>query len=980
MSVSNLFKRSGLKWLPDADIINAPEDALLRADNLVPDKIGALTLRRGSSQTYTGLDGDTIHSLASLELYDGNTYHAMGVGDNVYVNDTKLGSMNGSGDIAIGDDSYQIFFARGNSKKKFDGENWYNWGIGKPLSAPSVDAVSNVSSTIADFNNSESPACTIQEGSGPVGGESDADGSANEGTKLTPDGSTFRGVVQRLWTSDQDFYTISSLEGSETDLFDVYLKIENPADVETIQVVFGLDDSSTEPFTNNRLEFEFDLRNKKDIPLKDLESEGYSSYETAILSQLESVRPADVTGLRTPDQVKEVLAKIGKTPSPTSAPPKDKDVWGHLTVTRGQFKRVGNDEDRGWDTVRGFKIIYKTRSGKVPYIILADAIMVGGGERCLTGTYQVLIRGVRNFDDHYYELGLPSDPSAKVNLNHQTLQVTIDSTTISTLDPQCDQIWIYIFGGWLDAWYRIAIVPAQIPGGMTIDELTTPAGSDLDSKDERARIPSWGFTLGIDDISGDLAVNMRKSELDVLTENERLEPYLQDVPDDIIDIAGPWRGRMFVLTSEGYVYPSSNRSPSVFNSVQVIDLTRFGDPLWIAKTASGIHVGCERDVIFLAGSGDDSTDLGTIDLFPQQLNIGNPPIDSCHWVDGNAIVYRSSDGMMMLTGSSITPIPMAGTSLLWRGVTRHGVSGINTSTGRFRCTVDDNMLYILVPEGTDTSGNVIYRYAPDKQQWSRLVFDQVTSFRSIGKSPTGALLAGDEDGTLWTLDAGDNDNLSDIAISVRTPLVDGGNPLARKEAFDLQIHCNTGSDSGTVNLYKDGSASLTSTYTFSTLVPNVYRINASDFACFLRAQLEITGSFNTFTLNYFDLTFRVRPQHSMYLDTGYILPEDPGDMVWLQEAELDMNSANDVTVELYIDDALFYTSDVTVTANIRKTYLVPFPRNSKGYRPRIVVKTKASNAEGSVGFELYKLRARTRSTGNQSGWQYNTVYPVGQAP
>lgn len=979
--VQNLFDELGTKWAPDADAVNAPEQVLLRADNLVPDKIGTLSLRRGSEITYSSMDGgasDNVHSLHTVELANGTTYRSAGVGNNLYINGSNYGEFGGSGDIAMGDDSYQTFYARGTTKKKWDGTNFHNWGIERPSAPPTLAAVNSVTSSVATFASGESPAVTAPEGSGLIGTEADQAGAANQASRLTPDGSTFRGVLQKLWTTDQDYFRISGVTGTETDQFDLFLKFENPRNVETVKIVFGAGNSSTDPFQTDRFEHEFDLRNRTVIPNKDIESEGYSAFEAAVLSSLSSVRPQDVTGIKTPEQVKAILASVGKIPSSTTSLPTDAATWGHLTITRGQFKRVGNTDNRGWDTIRGFKIIYTTRQGTVSYATFSDAIFVGGGARTLTGTYRCVIRAARNFGQ-YYELSPPSEQSEPVNLNHQTPQITIPATVLSSLDPQVDEIWVYLFGGWLPAYYRFAVVSATVRSGMVIDEWGPPAGSDFDSADERARITSWGFTLGADNGSSDIILTLLRSEMDALTEDEKLEPFLMVPPDNIVAIAGPHHGRMFVLTSDGYVYPSTLRSPSTFNSVQVIDLTRYGNPLWMVKTGQGIVVGMEKDVVFLAGTGDEQ-ESGLIDLYAQPLNLGNPPIDSSRWVDGNTIVYRSADGLMFLTGSNMSPVPMAGTSLLWRGINRHGIQGLNVTSGRFRIAVDDAMIYVLAPENPATSTNVIYRYATQSQQWSRLVYGEVSAFHSIFKEPNGTLIAGDNAGRLWTLDTGTQDNLNNIDVRILTPIRNGGNPLARKDAFDLQIHCTTGGSLANIALYRDGDSDDSSDYDFSTNVNQVYRINASDFGTFLKAQMDITGSFSQFSLQHVNLTFRARPQHTMHLDTGYLSPDGNGDLTWLYEVEIDANAANDMVLKVYLNDVLRYEADVPVTANIRKPYIVPIPRGTKGYRPRIIVESAADNAAGHIGFECYGIRVRMGSSGNQDGAVYRSVYPVGNAP
>jgi hypothetical protein len=502
----------------------------------------------------------------------------------------------------------------------------------------------------------------------------------------------------------------------------------------------------------------------------------------------------------------------------------------------------------------------------------------------------------------------------------------------------------------------------------------------MDDADERSRITSHGMTMQSGAASSDIEITLSKSELDILTENERLEPYTSGPVDNIFAVAGPWNNRMFTLTTEGYVYPSSNKSPSSFNTLQVLDLTKYGDPLWMVKNSSGILVGMEKDVIFLAGSGDESDDMTTIDLYPQPLNVGNPPVDSMVSVDGNSVFYRSADGLMILSGTSLRALPVEGVSLLWRGQTRHGAPGFNLTTGRFRSAIDNLMLYILAPDGTTASGKTIMRYSFPLSQWSRLRYTQAGNLRSITKEPDGSLVAGDDTGNIWLLDSGTQDNSQDIAAYFLTPISDGGNPLVYKDAFDLQVHANTAGKTATVSLYKDGAAEATWTDTLSTTVPTAFRLQASGFGRFLKAQFELTGNFTSLSIQQYNLSYRERPQHSVYLDSGYILPSKPNDVVWLQEAEFDANCANDFTMELYHDDVLKYSVNVTATANVRTTYVIPLPRGSEAKRPRLVFKTQAADAAGHVGFDCYGIQVRVSNSGNDNGSPYLPIYPTGSAP
>jgi hypothetical protein len=436
---------------------------------------------------------------------------------------------------------------------------------------------------------------------------------------------------------------------------------------------------------------------------------------------------------------------------------------------------------------------------------------------------------------------------------------------------------------------------------------------------------------------------------------------------------------MFVLTSEGYVYPSSPTSPGSFNSMQLIDLTRYGDPLWMAKTGNGIYVGMEKDVVFLAGSGNESPDLASIDLYGQPLNIADPPIDACHLVDGNSIVYRSNAGLMVLTGGGVTALPTAGTSLLWRGIDRHETEALNVTTGRFRMAIGNKMLYMLAPEGTSTVAlKTIYRYSFDKKQWSRLVYDQVTTeINSIFCDPDGSLLIGDGGGILWKIEDGFLDNGEKINVEVLTPIEDGKNPLALKDAFDLQLHMMTGGDTASVYLYKDGSQTESADYTGSTVVPTVWRTEASDLGAFTKAQLGLTGDFQSFSLHQWNLSYRPRPQRMTRLDTGSFT--GPGDISWIQEIEVDTIAAGDLTVELYFNDTLHSSHSVSVNADVRDVYQLPMARDAKGERPRIVVKSDTTSGT-TTGFDPYMVRVKMRQAGNQGEPQYETVYPAGEAP
>src|SRR5262245_34676261 len=117
----------GRGWVPDADSVNGPVDGLLRADNLVLDEHGVLALRRGSAVLASLADQD-VHSLFTVIASDGTRYRFAGANNAVYANGIAIATgVTGTGDIVFGSHLGQVLFARGTTKKKYDGTTLRNW-------------------------------------------------------------------------------------------------------------------------------------------------------------------------------------------------------------------------------------------------------------------------------------------------------------------------------------------------------------------------------------------------------------------------------------------------------------------------------------------------------------------------------------------------------------------------------------------------------------------------------------------------------------------------------------------------------------------------------------------------------------------------------------------------------------------------------------------------------------------------------------
>lgn len=1005
---------AGWKWTPDAEEIGAPEGTLLRADNTISDRLGSRSLRLGSEELY-GVDygplGDPVNRrVTALHTADlqGTTYRMALCGDRLYVNGGEppdaegLAQASAAGleadndpDGSFGDDSYQIFFARGSNRLKYDGESLMNWGLEAPTIKPTLGAVDAVTEKVADCNAGELTGndFVVHEGDTayhgsplqPVYIQSYAKEAPPDyfAMGLKADSGTGRASASRAWGSDTDFFDFQGNRGGDTDLFDMRIWLEEPRVVDQVTVMFGLD-AGDDPFLNNYYYFDFKIRNKETVDLKDTEGTAANIYDKNTSAMFGISNPQDITNVKTPEQAQRVIRSRGKYAGGQSKERADSaqasPAWGHMSVTRGQFKRVGGTPGRSWKTVRGFKIIYTVTPGSDKICGVDDIVWNGAGSRALTGKFTVGYRWARKFTDTkgreiYTELSPMSPISDEITMQQQILIVTIPNAALQSKDAQANQLWVYLYGGWLDTYYRVARLPATINIGMTISDISMPNNFSTytppDDVYKLARLTSFGFSLTTNyaPLSDDLVATIYKSETEALVENEYYEAGATTPPKNIISIAGPWNKRMFVLTDDGWLWPSTQKSPSSFSVYHCIDLRQYGTPYWVAKTPSGVFVGMSKDIVRISGSGDNLEDGIMADLWGEPLNVANPPVDSSMCVDGNIIGYRSADGPMLFSGNSSSPLAFDGTSLLWRGETRHGVPRLNTEFGRFRYAADNHYIYMLAPEYNEstTDPQSVWRWG--NGEWCRFTYPY--TFLTIYREPGGALIAGTDGGIIVELETGNTDTGVEIPVNIETPYSDFGRPLARKDPADLHVHVRTGGKAGTITLVPDGINDNGVSVSFSTSINSEYRANILDLEPFFRVKKRITGDFSIFHLFGIGLSLTSRPNHVMVTDLGNILPSGEGDLAWINQVEIDVNATANLYLDVYKNGKLHSTETVAVTPNVRDVYTVVPARDSKARRIGLILRTSNANGEGLLGFELYSAKARHASTGNV------TELPVG---
>lgn len=1015
--MSNLFRRdfSG-GWYPSADANNAPPGVMLRGDNLVLDDEGIVTERQGSANVNSqalgdllslGLGSNAIHSLHTAVI-GGTRYRYIGVGNNV-VGSTVSGlfelngnmdsplAFTGSGDIAMADGFGHVFFARGTTKKKRGTSTATNWGIVAPDLAPVVRAKDPVSKNFATCDQTESPAFVANEGAITASYPTGADDTANGAIELTP-AATGRATITKTFATDQDFSEIDG-HGDPRDLFDMLAWVTEPEKQEKTTIMVGLG-TGTDPFQNDYYYFDFDfdptttsatgVAAPTNVTLSD--DTVNSGVQTDTTNNTEALAPPDVTsgqpgtiiefegGLGDNDPVHGSAALVSTARRDAAYNP----GWTHYSCLRGQFKRVGNTEDRNWQTVRAVKVVYKATAGATG-VVRFDTIRMQGGalSGALTGEFRFRYRAVKHYTT-FVEMSPLSPPTDKITFVGQKPQITIPLSTLQGLDAQADQIWVYFFGGILDRWYRCAT--SVIGGNSTafrIDEFAKTPDSSIGATD-RARFTGFGFSVpaGTVGVTAALVLDVTTNEIEAQIINESFDDRESKTPDNIIGIAADYYERFFVLSQasgeDGYVYISERRRPGIYKFSNVLRIGNGSEPLyWIKKTTGGLYIGSARDIYSLTGTADELED-GTLDLTLTALNIGSPPVDACIASEGNALIYRASDGMRTFDGIKSEPVPREAVELLHRGYTRHGVSPLNLTTGRFRAALSRGVLTMLAPEGSaTTSTRTLYRADFNRGKWYRATYPpSATSFTVLHREPDGTVLAGDDTGYFATLDTGTTDyaisgglpTTTSISPVYWTKVDDDALPLSKKDLFDLSLEMDTGNTAATVAIHLDGSGSVATNGNLSVTCNGraFYKRTISDIASCRAIQLRISGALPSFKLYSFNIAYRGRPQQRMYVDTGYVRI-DRQDVTWMRTARVMMTSPANVTVTPYFDDTAGTAYTLAVTANKVKVYEIPMGRQEEGGAPRITFATVSSPATTEpLGMEVYWVEFFYTPSGNET--------------
>lgn len=922
-------------WRPSDDLVRGSKAGFLRADNVVQDEIGLWSLRLPASvisQDPMRSNTSSVHSLFTTTL-NGTRYRCAGVDEFGYRNFGSFGTFDGSGDLIFGAHQGMILASRGGTVKwKTDGTNTRSWGIAGPSSAPTVQVLAPREIDLMTEAPTEATLWANTEPNGAVDTAQGVSGAAQVAVYVLPDKNTGKGTAQKVIAGGINLNSFDSgaAAGANEDAIEFWAYLSNPSALEYVSLAFDCNPASTAPFQDDYYTFELTAGESIDVKLDNKQVlEGHAG-------DAEGSKRDKFIDDRDPDS--HTVTKIRRdTPSGNAG-------WSKFRVLRGQMERVGSTPGCDWSTVQAVQFAFKysiPSSGGVVGIARIDGLKVlGGADRTLTGKFKARFVWARVFTD-YTALSAPSPETAEFEVRNGAVLVTPTQADSSAADSQVHepggQAWAYLGGGTMQSYYRAGVTTAQ--------GVSTPTVSCTDS--ERTMILT-----------------------DLTLETDNLPP-----PDGIVDIIGPHFNRMLVLTAK-VLWIARDGNPDSYSQAQALDVGDAGETaLWGIKAQSNVFIGTTKDIYRLSGTLSEFPD-GTMDARLEPMSIPGPPISAFKAQEGSSVVYLAADGFRSMEGSTSVSINW-NLDLLVQGYTRHGVSPLNLGpvVGKVRGGISNSRLYCLVEEGSAVlASNAVYVADLRRKSWRRETYNR--SFQSLYREPDGTVIAGDSSGYVWQLADAASVGLGDkrptsegiptaIPVTIWTVSDDDGKPTQYKESYDWRAELDTGGVSATVALYLDEVAgpSLTTSRNGYGTVQQTLGSNTAIARC-RRIQSRITGSFFTFKLGSWGVTYRECPTPLLFWDSGFL---DFGgrsqDLEWFREMRFKVRSPVSLSVRVYFDGVLNYTGTCSVTANVESIYPLVLGREVKGRLPRVIIEPSTGKTDPANAFELYWMGVFRRDSG-----------------
>ncbi len=232
--------------------------------------------------------------------------------------------------------------ARGTVKRKHNGTDITNWGIAKPTEAGKLTAVDPYTSVLATCAQTENPGFTATVGTITGTYPTGADGVANGALEITPNAGSGLFSFAKTFTADSDYSTIAGYTEDPQDLFDIVIWIARPDQVKSITVDVGVSSSATDKFLD---------RYTHTFSVESLGLKPKRAIRSAIQEALAEAGTPETPVTIEPEVHGGPVGPVVEFPAPATNP-----GWGHFTVERGNFARIGATTGRGWNTVTALRI------------------------------------------------------------------------------------------------------------------------------------------------------------------------------------------------------------------------------------------------------------------------------------------------------------------------------------------------------------------------------------------------------------------------------------------------------------------------------------------------------------------------------------------------------------------------------------------------------------------------------------------------
>lgn len=524
------------------------------------------------------------------------------------------------------------------------------------------------------------------------------------------------------------------------------------------------------------------------------------------------------------------------------------DVWSTIKSKRSRVIKAGNNSDLTWQDVKGIRVIVE---GSGTLTVAFNNLKIEGVNGRLSGNYTYYQVNVLN-TGKYFGRSAPSPISEKIFVSGRKIRVTPSSASTGTFGVDFNEVWIY----------------RKVSGDVQDDDTLLFDTLDIDT---------W-YRVAVRTDFGTFVED--RSDSDALDENERINLFITDPPDNIVGIVGSYYNRTFAITKDK-IYGTSEANPDSFDSRYIFDVSGEESErnLWIKKVSdSSMLIGTTNDIYELSGTMRLLPD-GTVDALVRSLGVNNPPISRNATVHEGAIVYMSNDGWRLLTGSTYERLT-ANTSLLYKGETRHGVAPpiiAPNDAVNFCCAIADSKLYAGV---TNASTPIVYIYDFIKKYWSLRFIGPI----SLYTEEDGTLLGGwGEAGNRYVriidtgslLDEGTSDQIEQ-QMEVLTPFIDGGLPYNRKDLQTLKIKADTTNNllgttySVNIQIAKDGELTFVDLgdFTFSGIQERTISLQDTSVNLGKSFQLKMSAAgvgVAGFYMMYWSINYEPRPEQRNHL-------------------------------------------------------------------------------------------------------------------